>query len=76
MRDLKDKKIFDMEYSTQVKSEMEYLKSCGIKYTFVKRKDGVPTYKYTKTEECSQCWGLVFQAVSPFFWYQALYLCG
>ena len=51
MRDLKDKKIFDMEYTTQVKSEMEYLKSCGIKYTFVKRKDGVPTYKYTKTEQ-------------------------
>jgi hypothetical protein len=51
MRDLKDKKIFDMEYSTQVKSEMEYLKSCGIKYTFVKRNDGVPTYKYKKTEQ-------------------------
>ena len=50
MSDLKDKKLFDMEYSTQVRSEMEYLKSCGIKYTFVKRLNGIPTYKYEKSE--------------------------
>lgn len=51
MSDLKDKKLFDMEYSTQVRFEMEYLKSCGIKYTFVKRLNGIPTYKYEKSEQ-------------------------
>lgn len=51
MRDLKDKKLFDMEYSTQVRAEMEYLRSCGIKYTFVKRINHIPLYKYKKTEE-------------------------
>lgn len=51
MSDLKDKKLFDMEYSTQIRSEMEYLKSCGIKYTFVKRLNGIPTYKYEKSEQ-------------------------
>ena len=51
MSDLKDKKLFDMEYSTQVRTEMEYLKSCGIKYTFVKRLNGIPTYKYEKSEQ-------------------------
>lgn len=51
MSDVNNKKLFDMEYSTQVKSEMEYLKSCGIKYTFVKRLNGIPTYKYKKTEQ-------------------------
>ena len=51
MSDLKDKKLFDMEYSTQVRSEMEYLKSCGIKYAFVKRLNGIPTYKYEKSEQ-------------------------
>lgn len=51
MSDLKDKKLFDMEYFTQIRSEMEYLKSCGIEYTFVKRIRGIPTYKYKKTEQ-------------------------
>ena len=51
MSDLKDKKLFDMEYSTQIRSEMEYLKSCGIKYTFVKKLNGIPTYKYEKSEQ-------------------------
>ena len=51
MSDLKDKKLFDMEYSTQIRSEMEYLKSCGIKYTFVKRLNSIPTYKYEKSEQ-------------------------
>lgn len=51
MSDLKDRKLFDMEYSTQVRAEMEYLKSCGIEYTFVKRLRGIPTYKYKKTEQ-------------------------
>ena len=51
MSDLKDKKLFDMEYSTQVRTEMEYLKSCGIKYTFVKKINCIPTYKYKKSEQ-------------------------
>ena len=46
-----DKKLFDMEYSTQERAEKDYLKSCGIRYTFVKRNNGISTYKYTKTEE-------------------------
>ena len=46
-----DKKLFDMEYSTQVRQEMEFLKKCGIRYTFVKRIDGIPVYKYTKNEK-------------------------
>lgn len=46
-----DKHLFDMEYSTQIKREVEFLKSKGILYTFVKKKNGVSTYKYTKTPE-------------------------
>lgn len=46
-----DKKLFDMEYSTQVRQEMEFLKKCGIRYTFVKRINGIPVYKYTKNEK-------------------------
>ena len=46
-----DKKLFDMEYSTQVKQEVEFLKTCGIRYTYVKRVNGIPVYKYKKTEK-------------------------
>lgn len=46
-----DKKWFDMEYSTQVKQEVEFLKKCGIRYTYVKRINKIPVYKYTKTEK-------------------------
>lgn len=46
-----DKHLFDMEYSTQIKREVEFLKSKGILYTFVKKKNGISTYKYTKTPE-------------------------
>lgn len=46
-----EKHLFDMEYSTQVKREVEFLKLKGILYTFVKKKNGIPTYKYTKTPE-------------------------
>lgn len=47
------RKAFDMEYATQWRREMEYLKEHGINYTF-RRKDpkwGIATYKYTKTEK-------------------------
>lgn len=55
-------KAFDLEYSTQYRKEVEYLKSKGINYTFIKlTKDyGVPTYKYTKTPE-------LFRAVADFY---------
>ena len=43
-----DKKLFDMEYSTQVKQEVEFLKTCGIRYTYVNK---IPVYKYKKTEK-------------------------
>lgn len=46
-----DKKLFDIEYQTQWRDEVDYLKSVGIRYTFVIRKNGIPTYKYTKTSE-------------------------
>ena len=45
------KKQWDKEYSTQFKKEVEYLKSKGIEYSFVKDVQGVTTYKYTKTPE-------------------------
>lgn len=46
-----DKKWFDMEYSTQVKQEVDFLKKCGIRYTYVKRVNTIPVYKYTKNVE-------------------------
>ncbi len=55
-------KAFDLEYSTQYRKEVEYLREKGINYTFIKlTKDyGVPTYKYTKTPE-------LFRAVADFY---------
>lgn len=46
-----DKKIFDSEYQTQWRDEVEFLKSKGIHYTFVKRINGISTYKYIKNSE-------------------------
>ena len=51
---------FDKEYSTQFKKEVEYLKSKGIYYSFVKNVDNISTYKYTKTPE-------LFQALVSFY---------
>jgi hypothetical protein len=45
------KKVFDKEYATQYPKEMLYLRSVGIKYTFVKEINGINTYKYTKTPD-------------------------
>jgi len=39
---------FDKEYGTQWIDEVEFLKSVGIDYTFVKKKNGLSTYKFTK----------------------------
>ena len=45
-------KCFDIEYQTQWRDEVDFLKSVGIRYTFVKRnKDGISTYKYKKSSE-------------------------
>ena len=55
-----NKNLFDMEYSTQYRKEVDYLKSKGIKYSFVKRINGIPTYKYTKSRE-------LFLALSTFY---------
>ena len=52
--------MFDKEYSTQWKTEVEYLKSIGIKYNFVKQINGINTYKYTKTPE-------IFEALVSFY---------
>lgn len=46
-----DKKLFDSEYSTQWRHEVDYLKSKGIDYSFVKRVNNISTYKYKKTGE-------------------------
>ena len=53
-------KKFDKEYSTSYVKEKQYLDSCGIKYTFVKKINGITTFKYTKTEE-------LFQSLSQFY---------
>lgn len=46
-----DKKLFDSEYSTQWRNEVDFLKSKGINYTFAKRNNNISTYKYEKTSE-------------------------
>ena len=46
-----DKKLFDSEYSTQWRDEVDFLKKNGINYTFVKRNNNISTYKYEKTSE-------------------------
>ena len=46
-----DKKLFDSEYSTQWRDEVDFLKENGINYTFVKRNNDISTYKYKKTSE-------------------------
>lgn len=46
-----DKKLFDMEYQTQWREEVDFLSSVGIQYTFVKKVNGISTYKYKKSGE-------------------------
>lgn len=52
--------MFDVEYSTQNKKEMLYLRACNIPYTFVKVNEGIPVYKYTKSKE-------LFEALAVFY---------
>ena len=55
-----DKKLFDSEYSTQWRDEVDFLKENGINYTFVKRNNDISTYKYKKTSE-------LFSALTYFY---------
>lgn len=44
------KHAYDLEYSTQVRREYEFLKKNGIEPTFTRHGEyGIRTYKYTKT---------------------------
>lgn len=56
----KRRKRFDFEYATSYKAEVEYLKSNGVNYTFVKDVDGISTFKYKKTHE-------LFYVLSKFY---------
>lgn len=53
-------KKFDKEYSTQYTPEMKYLLGVGIQPVFIKSKNDVITYKYTKTSE-------LFNALAIFY---------
>ena len=56
------KYVFDKEYSTQWRREVEFLKAKGIEYVFAKKhyKYHVTKYKYTKTPE-------LFLALAEFY---------
>jgi len=51
---------FDKEYQTQYLEEVLFLAEQGIKYTFVKKINGLVTYKYEKTNR-------LFVALSKFY---------
>lgn len=51
---------FDREYATSYKNEVEYLKTRGINYTFVKLINGISTYKFKKSPE-------LFKALEIFY---------
>lgn len=53
-------KKFDKEYKTQFPEEVKYLKSCGINYVFVKKENGIDSYKYIKTSK-------LFNALAIFY---------
>lgn len=55
-----EKRVFDKEYKTQWIKEVEFLKSVGMRYTYVKIENGVSTYKYTKNWE-------LFEQLSIFY---------
>lgn len=56
------KYVFDKEYSTQWRREVEFLESKGIAYTYAKKHYKYPVikYKYTKTPE-------LFLALAEFY---------
>ena len=49
---------FDKEYQTQYFAEVNFLTSKGIRYSFVKKINGLITYKYEKSKE-------LFEALEP-----------
>ena len=51
---------FDKEYQTQYLAEVNYLTENGIRYVFVKKINGLITYKYEKTKE-------LFKALVKFY---------
>lgn len=51
---------FDKEYQTQYFSEVCWLTEHGIRYTFVKKVNGLITYKYEKTAE-------LFETLTEFY---------
>ena len=55
-------KAYDMEYATQIKNEMLFLRERGFRYNIRKfaGEYRIPTYKYTKTPE-------LFKAIAEFY---------
>lgn len=51
---------FDKEYQTQYFAEVNFLTSKGIRYSFVKKINGLITYKYEKSKE-------LFEALLEFY---------
>lgn len=51
---------FDKEYQTQYFAEVCFLTELGIRYTFVKKINGIVTYKYEKNAE-------LFKALVEFY---------
>lgn len=51
---------FDKEYSTQWRDEVNFLNTHGIRYSFVKKIDGIDTYKFEKNFK-------LFYALSKFY---------
>lgn len=51
---------FDKEYQTQFFSEVCFLTDKGIRYTFVKKVNGLITYKYEKNKK-------LFEALAEFY---------
>ncbi len=45
------KPFYDSEYTTTWIAEQQYLASHGVKYTFVKKVDGLTTFKYKKCKK-------------------------
>lgn len=51
---------FDKEYQTQYLAEVNWLAERDIRYTFVKKVNGLTTYKYEKTRK-------LFEALLEFY---------
>ena len=58
---MEKKKLFDKEYSTTYMREKLFLDSCGIRYEFVKKVDGITYYKYKKTSHLYRCLSVFYK---------------